>query len=847
MRIRKLLLILSIPELLLVGCSKDEIVPNSKGSKATYDFAYYNNNDFNDYVLNGNSLLKNQWSNYGLSSPFIMRFNGEYYLYASTTSNSSENGIRAWKSKDLVHYSPITGKGLPTGYVAGTSVGATTSARAPEVYYYNGAFYMYESFNGGNGHFILKADQPEGPFTSLTNGAIDDKYDGTLVFDRDENPYFVTAAKGNINVSTMEGMNSIINTNLVVGGTDKYGGLPAESPSIFEYMGKYYLLYSSSYEKTDGYQINYAVSDGWEDETPSGLARSFRYGATNKLLVNADSSKGFTGLGHPSAILGPDLDSYYVAYDCLDSGLNNLHSFNLDRLLINGDMLSLKHNRFNSIAPKMPEFIANDKLGFIEDGNYYLSESSSDDTFSVEYNFENAQDSELVFSYIDPNNYSFVKVDMSKGISLYKKENGNNTLLKEVEFYNYFSNSDLHTIRLAYRDKKLDLHFENSLKINALDVDLSGGKIGYLKSNELNIQFTCFSNVARGLSNQKEFKQADMDVLANTYMSDLLVDNTTSFWFGDGSGLKTIATEQYSNVEELQFNHKYDFARYLLNFNKDANYSLELTLNKKYLGKKICIEIDDEDDIEINVPELKVTGEYAKVKVGCFNVKQGIHQFKIQNLSDNFGFISYRLIETASSDYYLNSSLASENDIRGLSFKSDGRWNFVDGAMTSLDNYRNIALVDNENISDVNISVEMNLNGSDSIFTESNETGLIFRASNYVSYKDYMDSYSDLEMWNNRMSMVRGYYLAFTTRKISLYRLDVGQESKIQIATEQYAYGSNKNRTVVIKIRDNRFDVFIDKKFVITCYDDEPFYSGSVGLYTTGAKVAYKNLKIQVV
>ena len=141
----------------------------------------------------------------------------------------------------------------------------------------------------------------------------------------------------------------------------------------------------------------------------------------------------------------------------------------------------------------------------------------------------------------------------------------------------------------------------------------------------------------------------------------------------------------------------------------------------------------------------------------------------------------------------------------------------------------------------------MNLNGSDSIFTESNETGLIFRASNYVSYKDYMDSYSDLEMWNNRMSMVRGYYLAFTTRKISLYRLDVGQESKIQIATEQYAYGSNKNRTVVIKIRDNRFDVFIDKKFVTTCYDDEPFYSGSVGLYTTGAKVAYKNLKIQVV
>ena len=834
--------------MLLVSCSGGEPTkPDSKGSKANYDVSYYNNNDFNNFVLNGNSLLANQWSNYGLSSPFIMRFNGEYYLYASTTSNANENGIRAWKSKDLIHYEPITGEGLPKGYVVSNSIGATTSARAPEVYYYNGSFYMYESYSDGAGHFILKADHPEGPFTSLTNGSIDEKYDGTLVFDKDENPYFVTAGKKNINVSTMEGMNSIISTDLVVNGTDKYLATSAESPSIFEYMGKYYLLYSSCYDKTDGYQMNYAVSDGWEDETPSGLANSFRYGATNKLLVNADASKGFTGLGHPSIVLGPDLDSYYVAYDCLDSGSQNLHSLNIDRLLIDGDMLSLKHNRFNSIAPSMPDFATFDKSGFKEVNNYLLSENNTKEAFSVEYNFRHAEDSELVFSYIDENNYSFVKVDMNNSIALYKRENGNNKLLKEVAFYNYFSNDDLHTIRLNYRENRLDVHFENSLKLNAFEVELGAGQVGYLKSDKLDINYTCYSNVARGMSNQKEVKQAEADILANTYMLSEQVEGVTSSYFNGDSGLKTITTEEYKNADELVLAAKYDYARYLLNFNQDGNYALELTLNKKYLGKNIIVEIDDEDDIELTIPNLKVEGEYAKVKLGNFNIAKGIHQFKIQNNDDQFGFVFYRFVEVSSSDYYLNSSLANEKEIRGLSFKSDGRWSFVDDAMISLENYRNIALVDNDNLSDVNISVDMNLNGSDSIFTESSETGIVFRASNYVSYKDYMDSYSDLTMWNERMNLLRGYYLAFTTRKISLYKLDVGGESKVQIASEQFAYGANKNRNVIIKVRDNRFDVFIDKKYVTTYYDDEPFYTGSVGLFTTGAKVAYKNLKVQAV
>ena len=158
--------------------SQDVERPDSKGSRENYDVEYYNNNDFNDYVLNGNSSIENQWENYGLSSPYILRFNGTYYLYSSTTINNTSSGVRAWKSKDLIHWEKVVTEGLKPGYVVAHTVGATLMARAPEVYYHGGSFYMFESYNNGKGHFVLKSDSPEGPFVSLTNGAIDSLYDG---------------------------------------------------------------------------------------------------------------------------------------------------------------------------------------------------------------------------------------------------------------------------------------------------------------------------------------------------------------------------------------------------------------------------------------------------------------------------------------------------------------------------------------------------------------------------------------------------------------------------------------------------------------------------------------------
>ena len=847
MKRNRILLCLALSSLVVGLSSCNNTVSNghveeNKGTLEEYNVSYYDNYLYSDYATNGASSISNQWSNYGMSSPFIMRFNGEYYLYASTSSNTNENGIRGWKSQDLINWDVMTGEGLTTGYVVGKDQGISFKARAPEVYYYDGHFYMYESYNNGAGHFVLKSDSPSGPFVPLSKAPLDSKRDGTVVFGKNENPYFITGGKGQISISTMQSMESILDTGIKVNGTDKYFGLNTDSPAVFDHCGKYYLLYSSGYDKINSYHINYAVSDSWEDETPSGLAASFRSGATDKLLVNTKSNSGFTGLGHPSVALGPDLDSYYMAYDSLDDGKNNIHSFNLDRLFANGDLLTVEHNKYNSIKPTSAAFSTADENGFNNDvTNYLLTQEETDDAFSIEYNFINAKNSELVFSYKDSSNYSYLKVDVSSALSLWQKEDGKDKLITSVDFYNFFKNEDLHCVRLSYRDDKLDIHFDESLKLSQYKAHFDNGKIGYMKGDGLEVCHTSYSNVAFGLSNQKEIKQSNLNIPTSLHMISEQVDELDSYQYSDSSLINGVG--DYNNVPHLSLKHN-EYARYLVNFKKTATYTAEFLINKKSNGKSLIVEIDDGQNVTLNLPYSYANGEYIKVIAGEFEISKGVHQFKIQGLNNEFDCVSFRFIEKTQPNVYTHATLENEGNIRGLLFGSDSTWSFDSGSMTSLSNHRNIALSVDENISDFDLSVDMALTGDDSIFRESDESGVTFRCSQFANYRDYLNDASDLAMWNGRKFDIRGYYLSFTPRKVSLYKMDLNERSMVVIDSIQFAFGSKHFKNIILKVRNNRFDLFIDNTFVKTYYDSLAYTTGAVGLYATGAESAYKEFKL---
>lgn len=146
-------------------------------------FSTYDNKDYNEYLMGDKATIANQWEGYGIGDPFVMRYNGVYYLYCSTLD--SELGVRAYKSADLIHWTPITGEGLREGYVSQDPV--TKAAYAPEVYYWNGTFYMYTS-PAGSGHYILTSDKPEGPFVKATNN-FGMSIDGSVLIDDDESMY----------------------------------------------------------------------------------------------------------------------------------------------------------------------------------------------------------------------------------------------------------------------------------------------------------------------------------------------------------------------------------------------------------------------------------------------------------------------------------------------------------------------------------------------------------------------------------------------------------------------------------------------------------------------------------
>ena len=78
---------------------------------------------------------------YSIGDPFILRYNGRYYLYPSGLYE--EEGIRCFVSNDLIHFED-------KGFVVEDKI--LKCAYAPEVIYHDGNFYLCTS-PLGNGHY----------------------------------------------------------------------------------------------------------------------------------------------------------------------------------------------------------------------------------------------------------------------------------------------------------------------------------------------------------------------------------------------------------------------------------------------------------------------------------------------------------------------------------------------------------------------------------------------------------------------------------------------------------------------------------------------------------------------
>lgn len=140
-------------------------------------------------------------SDINIRDPFILPYNGKYYLYGTRVSAplngkhgwGIQDGFDVYVSADLEAWSdPKSIFEITPDFWGGKE------AWAPEVHQYGGKFYLFASFNAEGKHrgtHILVCDTPDGAFVPVSPKPVTpedwDCLDGTFYLDKENNPYIV--------------------------------------------------------------------------------------------------------------------------------------------------------------------------------------------------------------------------------------------------------------------------------------------------------------------------------------------------------------------------------------------------------------------------------------------------------------------------------------------------------------------------------------------------------------------------------------------------------------------------------------------------------------------------------
>lgn len=129
-------------------------------------------------------------SEFRIRDPFIVPYEGKYYMYASSYPR---HGFKAYVSENLEDWSePIEVTNFPEDFWG------TEDFWAPEVHIYKDHFYLFGSIRSetqNRGTQIFKSASPLGPFEPISDGPATPRdwvcLDGTLYCDKDGTPYMI--------------------------------------------------------------------------------------------------------------------------------------------------------------------------------------------------------------------------------------------------------------------------------------------------------------------------------------------------------------------------------------------------------------------------------------------------------------------------------------------------------------------------------------------------------------------------------------------------------------------------------------------------------------------------------
>lgn len=821
MKTRKLVVLLLLGSTLmtsmLTGCSR---VPDIYVAKDSVQENGSGESKQGEVVMVKNPRILPERAGDGAADPFILRYNGWYYLY--TTGE-----VNIWKSKDLVDWIYVG---------TANEVKPLSAAFAPEVYYWNGKFYMYTS-PAGNGHYVLEADKPEGPFNYVTDNfglAID----GSVFIEDDGSWYFTrahsTGIMGHEMISPTEVNPNGTNLNL-------YMGHWTEGPMIIKRDGRYYMTYTGNHFQSKGYRVNYAVAE-------KGPFGPYHKPNNNPILINDMPIS--RNLGHSSFVYGPDLDSMYIAYHSYTGSLKN-RVLNIDRLSFNGSRMYVNGPTwFDMPVPDMPDFALwpeddpSAKLEKMEaDGwKMLLSTVETNNRFTAEWNFSGASgDVGVVFCRNEAGDYiRLLWLENKNNVLVEKYSKGKFESLGTFELPQGFDRSVLHTVKVQYSPQLLDVYFDGMHKLSYKDPGLDGGKIGYIYNGpQLEIGFIGFSHVYKGSGDHYAVKAIPGKFDA---IHHLLEE-------GKGFGGKVSTGDLAGDVKTLKLEGKGAWVSYSVSVEKDASYCIAICVNSTTDKAKLEIL---EDGKSLGVYSLKTEDTenvaFYTMPLACVSLQSGLHQLSIRLVEGNsIEILSLELFEINSKGLPLKLDLTKWDS--AIYTYGNGSFDFGENGM-----------FDSKAASDLKMTVGSRT-WTDYIIDVDVIAGRFAMGRSGVIFRTVNESYHPHQNHN----AMQGYFAGIDGDGIFLKK--VNYENTKDIVKVPYDFIEGKSYQLRIEAIGNSIKVYVSElrdaaaavgtqtgeasrtsdnlgEPIITYFDPEPFLYGRVGIWSFKDGSYYKNLEI---